>query len=280
MVDYKKYIGQTFKFLTITNIVKHHKKTYAVCDCLCGNKSKSILISYILNGHTTSCGCRSKVGLFTKNTKRPILNDFSVMSPEVCYWAGFIFGDGSVDIKHKLQIGLASDCYEHLVKFSMFLCGQNYVGQYKTHCHFQITDEVLIKNFQKFGIIPNKTYIQSLKIPTEYTKDFIRGYFDADGWFSMGRELNKKYNRYYPRYCFGLCSFLEQNLIEINDHLPIKFNFCHKPRLHEIRSGSTHNIYTTVKFLEPEHKELCLSKKWNKIWDFIKHYEKDLMKTK
>ena len=62
--------------------------------------------------------------------KRKILNNFSLDNEETYYWAGFLFGDGSVDNNYKIQICLSIKDMNHLVKLSNFVFGKNFVKSY------------------------------------------------------------------------------------------------------------------------------------------------------
>jgi hypothetical protein len=52
----QEYIGKTFGWLTITDIITHDKKLNCLCTCKCGNSVEKGLHA-VVSGHTSSCGC-------------------------------------------------------------------------------------------------------------------------------------------------------------------------------------------------------------------------------
>ena len=111
---------------------------------------------------------------------------FDEYTEDSCYWAGFLAADGNVDSKGRIRLMLNYDDIGHLEKFKDFLASTHTISSNTTdynRCSFEFTDremcEVLDLNF---NIIPNKSLsITFPKIPKQYLRDFIRGYFDGDG---------------------------------------------------------------------------------------------------
>lgn len=203
---------------------------------------------------STDCCINSK--------KRNIINDFSIDTDEGYYWAGFLFGDGSVDNNCKIQVCLSIKDIEHLIKLSNFIFDKNFVRSYETRCHLQINDKNICSNLRKFGIIPNKTQNSLLRIPNEnFIKDFIRGYFDADGWITEKEYRHNTNNKFYKKSIFGICSYLRLNLEIINEMLPIKGTITKKSNqeLYEIRWQSSKDILIIRNFLNGKTK---LERKW------------------
>ena len=52
----QEYIGKTFGWLTIVDIVSHGRKLKCICTCKCGNSVEKGL-HRVISGHTSSCGC-------------------------------------------------------------------------------------------------------------------------------------------------------------------------------------------------------------------------------
>jgi hypothetical protein len=177
-----------------------------------------------------------------------------------------LFGDGSVDINSKLQVCLSNNKYNKqlLSGLSNYIYKHDHTITYEARIFLQINSIILCDNLKKhFNITPNKTYMSAMKIPTEYSRDFIRGFFDADGWITIGRQYNHKYKKYYPRYCWGVCSYLLSNMLEIQKNIPIKTHILKKKNqeLFELRTGSFFEIKSLSDFLYYDPSVLCLENK-------------------
>ena len=215
----------------------------------------------------------TKTGRMLKNSDRQIVNDFSGDDPATAYWAGFLYGDGCIQKGGQLQVCLSSVDLDHLIKLSLFICGSDYVCKYDTRCYFQISHENIRNGLAKWGILHDKTKMDTLyNIQTEYMKDFIRGYFDADGWVSIGYSKKYgKYNMYYRRFCVGICSYNIENLEYINQFLPTpgKIHSKKKQILYELRWSSIKKDINVIKFLY--HPELSLSRKAVKLCQLMNY---------
>lgn len=193
--------------------------------------------------------------------RRKILPNFSIDSSENCYWAGFLFGDGSIDDSGKLQLCLGVKDTLHAKKFSQFIFGYDFVNVYSDRCHIQCTSVKLASELSRFGIKPNKTYNSSLILPKRFTKDFIRGFFDADGWYTKASYKNKGNGKYYDKTILGICSYLPENLELINSYLPLQGTLSKKKsqELYELRWQSKSKIKEIRNFLSGTPK---LDRKW------------------
>lgn len=240
--------------------------TIAKCKCDCG-KICNKKLSMIKIGHVKSCGCLAIKTRFKKNSKHKLLNDFSKLNKVSAYWAGFLFGDGNIDNKNKLQVCLGLESKEHLEKLSLFLLGINKVKTYKDRCHFQITNDILAKNLSQFGIIPRKTYHSKIILPKnkKLHKHFIRGYLDADGWISIKKD------REYTYINIGICSYLKENLDIVAQTIPVENkqpNKIKKRNLYDLRYYSKKDIDSVINYLFDD--SIYLEIKWNKIKHLIK----------
>jgi len=205
-------------------------------------------------------------GRFEKGSNRKLINDFSKITPESSYWLGFLFGDGSIDSADKLQLCLSSVDHSHTQKLSQFLFGVDYTNYYPQHTksHMQITSHCLAQQLKKYNIIPDKTYKSNMILPNRHKKDFLRGFFDADGWISIGKSWNTQYNKHYDRHCFGVCSYLKTNIETFNSYMPHPGNINKKrnQELYELRWGSKPQIIDLAKYLQGFPR---LDRKWIKL---------------
>lgn len=182
--------------------------------------------------------------------RKPLIADLNNESSEMCYWMGFLFGDGSINKSGKLQVCLAAKDAEHLISLSKYLFDENHVNMYNGKCHLQYSSPDIIDPLAKYGIISNKTKDSILNLPERNEKDFIRGYFDADGWFSSLKYRHKN-GKIYPKYCLGICSFLPENLEIINSQLPVNGRITKKKKqeLYELRFQSKNEIENVRNYL-------------------------------
>ena len=211
--------------------------------------------------------------------RRPVIANMADDNPEVYYWAGFLFGDGCVDESGKLQVCLSDKDVQHMRCLSMFLFGVDYTNVYPGRCHLQVTDTSLCHELRRFGIVPNKTYLSTFTIPREvYARDFVRGYFDADGWYSTGKYPNKRNGQLYAKQVVGLCSYLEKNMLLVNGLMPTPGSILKKKsqELYELRWTSRAAVQTVRDFL---FGTPCLGRKWT---DYLvsRSIEKDCRRSK
>lgn len=111
---------------------------------------------------------------------------FSEYNAISCYWAGFILADGYIRTNRRfnLHIKLQKQDVGHLEKFKSDIefCGR--ILEYPDYFSISISSSQLLFDLaDKFEIHNNKSLTCRIsdKIPSEYLKDYIRGYFDGDG---------------------------------------------------------------------------------------------------
>jgi len=204
------------------------------------------------------------------NTNKTI-NDFSELNEISAYFAGFIFGDGHIAHKqNRISISLSQKYYTNyllLVELSNYIFGENKVKVRNKSYHYSLGfgSKEIVYNLQRFGMNHNqKSLYDTLILPQYYTKDFIRGYFDADGWVSC--RLNKK--RYLTKNV-GLCSYRKCNLEKINNFIDLNRTISSKKNqeLYELR----YNSYSDIKyFYDLINGYQRLEHKWNKL-TFLSH---------
>lgn len=153
------------------------------------------------------------------------LHAFDEYTEASCYWAGFLAADGNVDSKGRIRLMLKYDDLSHLEKFKKFLLSTHTISSNITEynrCSFEFTDrgmcEVLDLNF---NIVPNKSLVITFpKIPKQYLRDFIRGYFDGDG--SVCESFSNKNSitaTLYTSFTSGSKPFIETLFVILNQEL-------------------------------------------------------------
>lgn len=116
----------------------------------------------------------------------------NIDTAEKAYWLGFLFTDGSVDYSRglsRVRLQLQQQDKHILEEFKQDLCLDcKLIEDIRTNsvCYsVEFTDEQIVKDLAKYGIVPRKTYITNHipyeLIPEQYLADFARGLFDGDG---------------------------------------------------------------------------------------------------
>lgn len=117
---------------------------------------------------------------------------------DVWYLAGFIAADGNIaKYSNSLDIQLAQ---KDVILLQTIKEKLNYTGEVKIFttqhgddkCRLTITNKKLVQSLERFNITKNKTFIYQMpQIPDKYIGDFLRGYFDGDGWISTnGNQIS------------------------------------------------------------------------------------------
>jgi len=148
---------------------------------------------------------------------------FKTLNEESAYILGFIFADGSINIKDqsiKITLNKKDKKLLEVIKKIMKFTGKIHEyknksnkksNKYYDNVELRITSKEILKDLLEFNITNNK----SLKIkfpkniPDEYIIDFIRGYFDGDG--SVDVRLDERSNTYQirTRICSGSKIFID-----------------------------------------------------------------------
>lgn len=118
----------------------------------------------------------------------------SIDTPEKAYWLGFILADGCIHITNPnnfnghFSIDISGEDVHHLEKFATFIEAQENIIQHTTHSitgndlvHVQLSSSSVLKDLYSLGIKPRKSGVEEW-IETNFPADFIRGYYDGDGY--------------------------------------------------------------------------------------------------
>lgn len=139
-----------------------------------------------------------------------------------------------------------------------------------------IANYTFCQHLLRHGIIPHKTGKEKIPdtVPSQYIKDFIRGYFDGDGCV---RFYNKTTTTCMGKFHMVSCSYTILN--DLFSILPAIFS---KKSLH-LKSKSNHiyeletaNLVNIAKIYDYLYYDgcICLKRKENIFIDFIKYYKK------
>jgi len=117
----------------------------------------------------------------------------SLSSPEVCYWLGFLFADGSMsEVSNALRINLKASDASHLQCFLSDLEATSHHVKYKIVSGHKVagiavTSKYLRQDLASWGMTMPKKERQLPQIPQRFVHHFVRGYFDGDGSISVNR---------------------------------------------------------------------------------------------
>lgn len=223
------------------------------------------------------CG-KSKLQAFCAkhNIKRKYVinhNIFSNITPQNCYWAGFIAADGCV-YRNFLKIGLQKRDAGHIDKIYYFIESKNKAKRKGKYAYLEVKSKTIVEDLKKhFNIVPNKSL--HLKPPNinnnELIKHFIRGYVDGDGWLYVNRENVIQ---------IGITSGSRKIISWINNMVHSKFNT--NSKITEKYSKKYNKYYPTIIYYSENaelilrwlyegcYDNLCLDRKLNKYTELVK----------
>lgn len=231
------------------------------------SKKFNITLSSVI-GYLKRNGIERKRFNYSKKYNNTIINhDFfsDINSEKAAYYAGFIAADGSIykhpykNMQKRLTIEIHKKDIEILEKFDV---GTDiFERKNRDMVSKAISSDRICDDLEKCGIIQNKTFkLQFPKnINDEHIHHFIRGVFDGDGWFTVGKTG-------YIRAGFvGCYEFLEQ----IQKRIPCKSSL-RKPK------GKKYGILSiyhteTLKLAPYLYKEatIFLQRKRNIVAEFL-----------
>lgn len=126
---------------------------------------------------------------------------FKTWSPEMAYVLGYIAADGAITIgkrgNHYIDISSIDQELPEMVRNSLGADHAITHRKLNSRCQIayriQIGSKEIVRDLSKLGLAPRKTkrLILPPGIPSEYFRDFIRGYFDGDGNISYAYYRRK-----------------------------------------------------------------------------------------
>lgn len=164
-----------------------------------------------------------------------------IHTEQQAYWLGFIFADGWIT-DYELGIELNENDDKHLRKFNKDISG-NLAIKYRSHkptiikgknvgirrtCVLKIFSKEIVNDLIGHGCLKNKSMLieKPKDIPNEFLKDFIRGYFDGNGYIGINKISLKSDTKDYLRVSInsGSFKFIEWlsfylNNININNYI-------------------------------------------------------------
>jgi hypothetical protein len=154
-------------------------------------------------------------------TNNDIFN--KIDSEEKAYWLGFLYADGTIRSKegdNQIELSLQERDYQQIANFRNFIGNDNKIAYREKQKAYRycFRSAQIKKDLINLGCVPNKSLILTFpteeQVPNKFLNDFIRGYFDGDGWLGkdkykysieiLGTEyflsgLQKRYPLFYGR---------------------------------------------------------------------------------
>jgi len=227
----------------------------------------------------------------TQRTKRNVNVDFfKTWSPEMAYVLGYFAADGGMFINSggSKYIHFVSADYEllHKVKKVMnsrhkIVLKSKKVKRWKDCYILQIGCKEIYNDLLKRGFTPNKDVcLRFPKIPKEYLRHFIRGFFDGDGYICHGyyQRANRGCKKTFylqTGFCSGSKGFLKVLSEELTFHALLGSGSIRskKGRNSNYLSYSWENAVKLFNYMYSDlFSGLCLKRKYNKFVQGIKSH--------
>ena len=209
----------------------------------------------------------------------------SIDNANKAYWIGWLLTDGSVTKEsNNLQMSLVNEDVYILNLLEDDLHIKNHVSSFgEKYCRFSFGSKRMIKDLEKYGIIPNKTL--TLKFPTNIPDKFdshlLRGMFEGDGGLTIGvttrfnKDRGKHYIGQYQELSFtgtyDMCEGFQNTILK---HLDIpKKNIKHNHSIHRIRWSNKEEIIKILDFLYKDCGTHYLKRKYN-LYQLLKRGDK------
>lgn len=129
------------------------------------------------------------------SAKNVLTNFEKIDNEEKAYWLGFLYADGSVGSNEdKIELGLAEKDLKHIEKFKKFIGIDNKISyREKTKSYrYSFRSSKCKQDLIDKGCVPKKSLVLTFpteeKVPKDFIRHFIRGYFDGDGWFTNTKD--------------------------------------------------------------------------------------------
>lgn len=202
---------------------------------------------------------------------------FEKITPELAYWIGFFWADGSINLANCMRIEITEKDGEDLKNFFLsifpFFINKRARKNKKAQMSFSVTDARVAELLKKLGKYPNSSeshekvlcYLNNEKL----TKYFLRGLIDGDGNF----YLNKNFE--YAQFTLASnlkqdWSYLEKILSEFNPNISIEKTFHGNSSI--LRITGKDNLVKFITFLEYENVKIGLNRKNSKAIEILEMY--------
>ena len=114
---------------------------------------------------------------------------FNELTPDVAYWVGYFSAGGNCTTENKVRLVSTPENEDLLISFRNFIGAETvqirnflYKGKYE-QCSIDVRSDKLCESLDLYALRRSKDLIvpQFRLLNDEIVRDFVRGYFDADG---------------------------------------------------------------------------------------------------
>lgn len=114
---------------------------------------------------------------------------FNELTPDVAYWVGYFSAGGNCTTENKVRLVSTPENKDLLISFRNFIGAETvqirnflYKGKYE-QCSIDVRSDKLCESLDLYALRRSKDLIvpQLRLLKDDFVRDFVRGYFDADG---------------------------------------------------------------------------------------------------
>lgn len=243
-------------------------------------------INYYLRKFEVPIRTRGESLSITQNRRYTVNeNYFEIIDNErKAYWLGFLMADAAMREYREGYFILSFELSaKDKVVIEEFIKDIDYSGKLtkskrdeNDRVRFFIANQFFCKHLLNHGIIPNKTGKESFpNIPKDYERDFIRGFFDGDGYISFKEKEGK---RVRSKFHIVSCSydilrdikekFENKGIVFSEKALSLKSG---SDIIWELETSTFKNVNSIFKYMYYEDC-ICLGRKSNKFKLFNDYY--------
>lgn len=178
-----------------------------------------------------------KLKLYKGNRIYSLDEDYfnTIDNQEKAYWYGFLWADGCVQerkqknhIWHILTIALAIKDIEILQKFADCIKTDKPIFHDDKKCIIDICSDKIFIALNKLNIVPRKTYKDLIpNISENFTKHFIRGILDGDGYISANPRCRLEIAG-NKAACEWINNVIYNNTQELGHIYPTHSKYCYR----------------------------------------------------
>ena len=233
----------------------------------------------------------SKAGLKGKGSFRYYCNQnfFKNINENSSYIIGLLASDGCLYKRDNhqglIQLSLSKEDMKILQDILIVLKSTHPINKSEKMAAISITSDIMFKDLNKIGLFPQKTWTIDMKkildnIPTEYHKDFYRGYLDGDGCITSSDQF-KTISRTNIKIAVPETTgqVFKQDLLNFNIESVFQIDNRkehYKNNFGTLTFNNTIQKYCFLKWIYPENCELKLERKEKLAKDFLLKVENNI----